>query len=310
MWRALYTIFGACGIIGRVKIKPWLQFFRLPNLPTAPGDALAGAAFFLAADGSGLAQAVAAGAAALGFYMFGLADNDIVGVAADGPERPLARGDISLRASRAARALCLAGAFAAGACVRLPLAWWGAGMALAGAILAYNRSKSKWLMGLCRGLNVACGALAVWRPACEWPSLGKLACLAVGWTLYIAAVTKLSEGEERDSDGLGGWRYAWGLAAFVPLGACAFLPDLRMALLPAVGSFFAFVMWCVAAMPLGAPHGSADRRRAVGQAIGALMYLQVGYMLVTPCREFFVLAILLWVAARLARRLAPEISGS
>ena len=63
-------------------------------------------------------------------------------------------------------------------------------------------------------------------------------------------------------------------------------------------------------MPLGAPHGSADRRRAVGQTIGALMYLQVGYRLVTPCRESFVLAILLWVAARLARRLAPEISGS
>ena len=310
MWRALYTIFGACGIIGRVKIKPWLQFFRLPNLPTAPGDALAGAAFFLAADGDGLAQAVAAGAAALGFYMFGLADNDIVGVNADGPERPLARGDISLRAARAARAACLAGACLAGACARLPLAWWGAGMALAGAILAYNRSKSKWLMGLCRGLNVACGALAVWRPACEWPAIGKLACLAAGWTLYIAAVTKLSEGEERDSDGLGGWRYAWGLAAFVPLGACAFLPDPRMALLPSVGSFFAFLMWCVAVMPLGAPHGSADRRRAVGQAIGALMYLQVGYMLVTPCREFFVLAVLLWVAARLARRLAPEISGS
>lgn len=299
-----------------MKIRPWLQFFRLPNLPTAPGDALAGAAFFLAADGEGLAQAVAAGAAALGFYMFGLADNDIVGVNADardnadGPERPLARGDISMRAAHVARSLCLAGAFAAGACARLPLAWWGAGMALAGTILAYNRSKNKWLMGFCRGLNVACGALAVWRPACEWPSLGKLACLAVGWTLYIAAVTKLSEGEERDSDGLGGWRFAWGLAAFVPLGACAFLPDPRMLLLPSVGSFFAFLAWCAAVAPLGVAHLSADRRRAVGRAIGALLYLQVGYMLVVPDREFLVIAAALWVASRIVRRIAPEISGS
>ena len=307
MWRRV----GCVWYNGRVKIRPWLQFFRLPNLPTAPGDALVGAAFFLSFGGEGFAQTVAAGAAALGFYMFGLADNDIVGVNADAQERPLARGDISMRAAQVARAACLACACAVGACARLPLAWWGAGLVLVGAVLAYNRTKSKWLMGLCRGLSVACGAIAVWSPACDWLALGKLACLVVGWTLYIAAVTKLSEGEERDSDGLGGWRYAWGLAAFVPLGACAFLlPNPRMALLPSVGSFFAFLMWCVAVMPLGAPHGSADRRRAVGQTIGALMYLQVGYMLVTPCREFFVLAVLLWVAARLSRRLAPEISGS
>ena len=27
-----------------MKLLPWFRFFRLPNLPTAPGDALAGAA--------------------------------------------------------------------------------------------------------------------------------------------------------------------------------------------------------------------------------------------------------------------------
>ena len=44
-----------------MKIRPWLQFFRLPNLPTAPGDALAGAAFLLQDGAGGFAQAVAAG---------------------------------------------------------------------------------------------------------------------------------------------------------------------------------------------------------------------------------------------------------
>lgn len=310
MWSALYTIFSACGIIGRVKIKPWLQFFRLPNLPTAPGDALAGAAFFLSADGDGFAQAVAAGIAALSLYMFGLADNDIVGVATDGAERPLARGDISMRTARMARTICLVGAGIVGACVRMPLAWWGAAGVLVCAVFAYNRTRSKWLMGLCRGLSVICGAFAVWRPAGDWKAIGALACLAVGWTLYIAAVTKLSEGEERDSEGLGGWRFVWGLSAFVPLGACMFMPDPRAVLLPSVGSFFAFLAWCVAVTPLGGAHTSTDRRRAVGRAIGALLYLQVGYMLVVPCREFLVIAVVLWVAARLARRLAPEISGS
>ena len=261
-------------------------------------------------SGGSLAQAVAAGAAALGLYMFGLADNDIVGALADGPERPIPRGDISMRAARVARALCLIGAGAAGAYARLPPAWWVSALAVALAVVAYNRAKSKWLMGLCRGLSVACGAFAVWRPACGWRAIGALACLVGGWTLYIAAVTKLSEGEERDSDGLGGWRFVWGLAAFVPLGACAFMPDPRALLLPAVGSFFAFLAWCVAVTPLGAAHAAADRRRAVGQTIRALLYLQVGYMLVVPSREFLAVAVALWVASRLARRLAPEISGS
>ena len=195
-------------------------------------------------------------------------------------------------------------------CVMLMMSGCNVWLALLCAIVAYNRAKSKWLMGLCRGLNVACGAFAVWRPACDWRAIGALACLVGGWTLYIAAVTKLSEGEERDSDGLGGWRFMWGLAAFVPLGACAFMPDPRALLLPAVGSFFAFLAWCVAVTPLGAAHAAADRRRAVGQTIRALLYLQVGYMLVVPSREFLAVAVALWVASRLARRLAPEISGS
>ena len=93
----------------------------LPNLPTAPGDALAGAAFLLVAMPEvfvySLPRVVAAGVAALCFYLFGLADNDIVGYASDqtnAPERPLPRGEISLRAARVARLLCLMGAVLAG----------------------------------------------------------------------------------------------------------------------------------------------------------------------------------------------------
>ena len=80
--------------------------------------------------------------------------------------------------------------------------------------------------------------------------------------------------------------------------------------LPAVGSLFAIFAWIVATVPVVGPHGPAERRRAVGQAIGALLYLQIGYMLVVPRREFFVLAVALWLAARLVRRAAPDISGS
>ena len=292
-----------------MKIRPWLQFFRFPNLPTAPGDALVGSAFFLSADGSGILQAVAASVAALGLYMFGLADNDIVGVAADGQDRPLPRGDISMRAAQVARVLCLAGSMAAGACAGLPIAWWCMAAILAGLVVAYNRTKGKWLMGLCRGLSVACGAFAVWTPT--WEGNGKwiVTALAAGWTFYIAAVTWLSEGEDRPSEGLGKAVAWWGLTACAPSLTCLFLSEGQLPLL-AVGSLCAFLAWLAAAVPLVGPHGPEARRRAVGQAIGALLYLQIGGMLVVPRREFLVFAVVLWVATRLARRIAPEISGS
>ncbi|MGN0852705.1 MAG: hypothetical protein ACI4Q3_04940 [Kiritimatiellia bacterium] len=37
-----------------MKLRPWFKFFRLPNLPTAPGDALAGAAMGAQKEEKGL----------------------------------------------------------------------------------------------------------------------------------------------------------------------------------------------------------------------------------------------------------------
>jgi hypothetical protein len=99
----------------RERIAPWLLFFRLPNLPTAPGDALAGAAFLAAAFPEMFhdcaPRALAAAAAAQGLYLFGLADNDVAGAPDDArraPHRPIPSGAISMRAARIARAVCLA----------------------------------------------------------------------------------------------------------------------------------------------------------------------------------------------------------
>jgi len=295
----------------------WLRLFRLPNLPTAPGDAAAGAA--LAASAAGLdvrpAAVVAASAAALLLYMYGLVDNDIAGLERDrtaAPERPLPSGAISLRAAKAARAVCWGLAFLAGAAAGLPPAWWlGAGILLV-AVLAYNRLKGVWLMGLCRALSVVCGAAAVmpraasWR---EWP-IAVLVVMALGWTAYVAAITKLSEGEEKASEGLGNRRYLLGLAAFVALPACAFLPDPRMAILPLAGCLFAFWGWCVAVAPLWRAHSPEERRAAVGAAVGAILYMQVGFILCRPVPVFLGVACVVWIAARVVRRLAPGISGS
>lgn len=327
----------------RKRIAPWLSFFRLPNLPTAPGDALAGAAFIAAAFPEiirGCApRALAAAAAALFLYMFGLADNDVVGAPEDAqrsPHRPIPSGAISMRAAKSARAICLALAALIGACASLPLVWWAMALLLVGAICLYNRVKGSLLMGACRGLSMIAGGAALYVPGlarCStimhpgdpgvmfFAACAALILAAGGWMLYIAAVTKLSEGEETESEGLGNRRYLLGLAAFAPLAAfvpvlaCRMnLPDPRVTysflMLPVLGCLWTFITWCSAVSPLWCAHGPAERRAAVGRAIGALLYLQLGFMLVAPEPAFLAAAAVLWGASRTIRRFAPGISGS
>ena len=194
----------------------WLRFFRVVNLPTVPGDVLAGAAAVMAAWGTEMTPRLAgvvaaAGAASVFIYMFGLADNDIAGARTDA-DRPIPRGEISLGAARIARALCWALALAAGALGGLSPLWWATAFALFVAVVTYNRTKDWFLMGVCRGLNVVCGAGALAGPVAranpkDWPpvfsvladpeTLLYVGSAALVWTLYIAGVTKYSEGEEK-----------------------------------------------------------------------------------------------------------------
>lgn len=288
-------------------MKAWLQFFRLPNLPTAPGDALAGGAFAGAfAMAFDPVVVLAASGAELFLYMFGLADNDIAGIADDSrfaPDRPLPSGGISMRAAHVARICCLLLAVALGLFMRLPLAWWIAAGALVVCVFAYNRMKSSWLMGLCRATAFVSGACAVALPTVP------VFAAASGWMLYIAAVTLLSKGEERDSEGLGNRRYIVGLAAFVPLAA--FLFGARtLFLLPAIGCAWTYAKWCAAVAPLWQAHGGEVRRQAVGRTIGALLCMQTGFAL-SPREPMLMAAVVaLWMGSFAIRRFAPSIKGS
>ena len=193
-------------------MKAWFRFFRVVNLPTVPGDIWVGAvavwfgAGIICDYGAPLFNATIAGVL---LYMFGLADNDIVGAKTD-KGRPIPDGQISMGAARIARALCVIGAIAVGlapdpvALRPLPWMWWPAAFALVCSIVVYNRTKNWALMGLCRGLNVACGGAVA---SCVFLTSGEdaaspvtwLGACAVLWTVYIAAVTKYSEGEEMDA---------------------------------------------------------------------------------------------------------------
>ena len=84
---------------GGSRVLAWLRLFRVVNLPTVPGDVFVGAAlmsFFSWRAMSGLA---AAACASVFLYMFGLADNDIVGAKGDSG-RPIPDGEITLGAAR------------------------------------------------------------------------------------------------------------------------------------------------------------------------------------------------------------------
>ena len=197
----------------------WLRLFRVVNLPTVPGDALVGAGAVMwslapLSPPEFAAVAMTAAASCL-LYMFGLVDNDIVGAATD-RGRPIPDGEISLRSARLARALCLAlGLSLPAAVAALPMSSGLAvptaaseifvALALVAAIVAYNRRKRPFAMGLCRGLNVLFGSTSV-LPLILWPRvlmrMPVVVCIvvlaALLWTVYIAAVTKYSEGEEAD----------------------------------------------------------------------------------------------------------------
>ena len=240
-------------------MKAWLRFFRVVNLPTVPGDVLVGAAavFSCASLTSGRESAsplVAACVASVFLYMFGLADNDIVGAKTDAG-RPISDGQISMRAARIARGFCLFGALISGAIANLPPAWWIAAFVLAVAVVIYNRTKWCLLMGLCRGLNVVCGAAAV-LPSLDATGMSRPLWIAMGvvlvWTVYIAAVTKYSEGEEMD----------------------------------------------------------AAKKRRVGFLVGAIVYLQLVALIVSPVKPFLIAGAVLLIVLRLMKRFLPEVSAS
>ncbi len=180
------------------KLQGWLALFRIVNLPTVPGDVLVGAAsavtFQLCAPEVPVDWLVGAAIASSLIYLFGLIDNDIAGAVTD-RDRPIPDGLVSLAAARIVRGLCCLLVIVTGLVVHLPPVWWGVAFTLLLACVVYNRTKNVALMGLCRGLNVATGLAAVGVASLSW-----LALLAPAlWTVYIAAVTKYSEGEEHDS---------------------------------------------------------------------------------------------------------------
>ncbi len=317
-----------------VKFNAWLNFFRLPNLPTAPGDALAGASVVLAGACSGVShfggedavvlvlKAVFAGCSALFLYMFGLADNDITGKDADAlnsKPRPLVTGEISLNAACAARAICVFLAVVCGFAGRLPLCWWLTSALLVLCIALYNRYKEScrtwgiFSMGLCRGLSLISGGAAVSQAAGAGPhTFAALFVCAAGWVAYISAVTYISLNENDLSKPFSRCGKALGIVSFAPLLSFLFIGGVQRSsvFLSLLCCTFAFVLWQFALSVPGIEEDLAKRRSAVGALIKALLYIQVGFILLFPHTYLVFISAVLFVFSILVRRFRPEICGS
>ena len=86
-------------------------------------------------------------------------------------------------------------------------------------------------------------------------------------------------------------------------------------LVPILGCLAAAATWCAAVSPLGEPHGPRERGRAVGRAIGGLLWMQTGFLCfwghdLPPVPAFVGLAAACWIARLAIRRAWPAITGS
>lgn len=319
-----------------MKISGLLKLFRLPNLPTAPGDALAGAAFVVCFalqsgattlasfnDISVVFAIIASAISALFFYMYGLADNDIVGVKEDianNSPRPIPQGELTLGQAKLARAICLVLAIIAGGVGRLPWQWWLGAAGIVVCVWFYNRFKNKCkligllAMGLCRSMSLFAGALAIYGILLKQGSSLAFPCgifyLMLGWTGYIAAVTYLAYDEHNAEAGLGIHYYLLGFMSLIPmLGLIGF--DKQFTIVPMIVCAFMCLRWILVLAPLKGEHTPADRRKAVGQTISALIYLQLGFALMPQMSVLYIpMLICFGVSYLIKMSKARTISGS
>jgi hypothetical protein len=266
-------------------VRVWLQLFRAPNLFTVPGDPLAGYLFSSGFDvGWSLVFVVLA---SLCFYAAGLLMNDLADEAEDlrdRPSRPLPSGAVTRRSVWVVMAaLCVAG-LALLALDRNPTLL-ATGAALIAAVALYNWLTKGWPvvgalnMGLCRSLSVMLGAFAT--PHIAWQMSETI---AIGFGLYIAAVTNLARHETRPK--------APTLARLLPVAAVILMAagGIRYAMdaperTPAIG-IYALVVVVVGWLAVKMFTSPAPLPPLIGAHIRALLLLQAAACYIAEPTEY------------------------
>jgi 4-hydroxybenzoate polyprenyltransferase len=273
------------------KLWAWLQLFRVPNLLTVPGDAIAG---FLLAQAAGLAankpylRMALAAAVSLLIYAAGLLWNDWFDLPEDlreRPSRPLPSGRVRTgQVALVANALVAASIAVAAVAGRTTL--WVA-VVLGAVVLAYDMGLKRvpvvgpLAMGCCRGLSVLVGAAAL---GADGLTRAPVIAAAAGIALYVAAVTWLARGETRQRD-VTTHRVAIVAAFFAWLGAVAVAllatgvvePRWRWAMFPLAALACLWLRGCLA--PLGRQPQPWVVQRTVGRLIRGIILMQAALVL-------------------------------
>lgn len=152
----------------RARLRAWSALLRVPNLPTVPGDPIAGALLAMSDRAISGSPPWTVVLSAVVLYAAGLIDNDLADFDEDSksrPERPLPSGAVLLRQARVARFTLFALGLVSAATAGLrPLAVAISILLLSIAYnhgLKRNRFTGPWAMGVCRGLSLLMGAAAV-----------------------------------------------------------------------------------------------------------------------------------------------------
>ncbi|MDD5707633.1 MAG: UbiA family prenyltransferase [Kiritimatiellae bacterium] len=290
--------------MSRPSLQAWLCLVRPPNLPTVPGDPLAG---FLLAGGAPDWRLLGAMCASLLIYAAGLVLNDVADIEIDRRERPgrsLPSGRVSLKAARRAGvALGVAGlAVAAGAGAPAFLAACG----LFVLVLCYDfltpRGSAGGLavMGACRPAGVGLGIVAAGHGA---GAAAPAWLAAAGIGLYIVAVSWLATGETVQRH-LGSRRWLpLASAAAMLAGLLVLIEPVRSSPWPlAIGAAAFGAIWRIS-WRVGPRPAPPEMGRAIGAFIRALLWLQAACCAMTPggWKAALPLILLIPLSASLAR---------
>jgi 4-hydroxybenzoate polyprenyltransferase len=296
-----------------MKIRPWLQLIRLPNVLTAAADSLAG---WLLATGSAAdpGRWLPLAAASMVLYASGTALNDVFDFEidrAERPNRPLPSGQVSRRTAAwlggAGLVLGPILAFASGSAASGMVA-----LILAACILGYDAGvKHTWFgpvfMGACRGLNLLLGMSTA--PALAGP-IAWFTSIAYG--LFVVGITVVSRSETVGGN-RGGLRMGLALQDLALLGLAGVAlghrhfphPDPTRPLIPLEGLL-------VLALAALAVNLSASRilnqpiprliQKHIKTSLLALVWLHVGVIAGVRGWEPASLVALVWLPAFIAGR--------
>ncbi|RUL88187.1 UbiA family prenyltransferase [Tautonia sociabilis] len=178
-----------------MRLKPYLQLVRLPNVFTAAADSLSG---FLIVGGAlaDVGRWLPLAVASMAIYAAGIALNDVFDLELDRierPGRPLPSGRVSVRFAKVLSAVLLGAGLASASVSGMTPAV--VALVLVVSVVSYDAGIRRSvlgpeLMGACRGLNVLLGMSLA-------PGFGGPAAwaVAVGIAVFIVGVTWISRFE-------------------------------------------------------------------------------------------------------------------